>query len=107
VALGGPALAALCDALAADRKALDAGLPDLLLWRVEGRAPHAPFAPAPPHGLGGADAPELALPPGARVAVRFVEVKSPNDKLSDKQRVWLRILRAAGVDARVCRVLAA
>jgi hypothetical protein len=37
--------------------------------------------------------------------VCFVEVKGPNDRLSETQRAWLAILAASGGDARVCKVL--
>jgi VRR-NUC domain len=33
------------------------------------------------------------------------QVKGPNDRLSDTQIAWLRILTAGGVDACVCNVL--
>jgi hypothetical protein len=38
------------------------------------------------------------------VQVRFVEVKGPNDKLSERQIAWLQILLHAGADAAVCKV---
>ncbi len=79
--LGAPTLAALCDAIAYSFRALHSGLPDLLLWRVEG-------------GGGG-------------VRVRLVEVKGPSDTLRDGQLAWLHILAEAGVDVAVCKVTAA
>lgn len=65
--------------------------------------------PSPPpkrsrDALAAASWPDLALPPGAAVAVRLVEVKGPRDRLSEKQHVWLRILLEAGVGAGVCKV---
>ena len=78
--LGGPTLAALCDALAFNYRGLHSGLPDLVLWRVGGE--------------GG----------GARV--RLVEVKGPSDSLRDGQLAWLHILGEAGVDVAVCKVTA-
>lgn len=33
-----------------------------------------------------------------------MEVKGPNDKLSDKQRVWIDILAKCGADVEVCYV---
>ena len=36
---------------------------------------------------------------------KFVEVKGPRDRLSDKQRVWIAALLAGGVDVEVCRVV--
>lgn len=35
----------------------------------------------------------------------FVEVKSPNDRLSEKQLVWLHVLQSFGVQAAVCNVV--
>ena len=37
---------------------------------------------------------------------RMVEVKSPRDRLSDQQVVWLRWLEKAGADVAVLKVLA-
>ena len=39
-----------------------------------------------------------------RVAAKLVEVKGPNDRLSDKQEVWISELLAAGVHVEVCHV---
>jgi Fanconi-associated nuclease 1 len=35
---------------------------------------------------------------------RFVEVKSPNDHLSETQKVWISVMQSAGVDVEVCHV---
>ena len=35
---------------------------------------------------------------------RFVEVKSPNDQLSETQKIWISVLKAANVEIEVCRV---
>ena len=80
VGLGGPTLAALCDALAFNYRALHSGLPDLVLWKAG--------------GVGGAP------------RVRLVEVKGPSDSLRDGQLAWLHILAEAGVDVAVCKVTA-
>lgn len=40
-----------------------------------------------------------------RFEAKLVEVKGPNDTLMDRQTAWLAILRSAGIDARVCRVV--
>jgi hypothetical protein len=45
------------------------------------------------------------LPSEWRFESRFVEVKGPSDRLSERQRVWLVVLLAAGADCRICRVL--
>ena len=86
-ALGGPACAALCAAFAASYDAAAAGFPDLLLWR---------------DGPGGDD----VTPPAPASAVRFVEVKGPGDRLSDRQRAAHALLLAAGVRCCVCYVAA-
>ena len=41
-----------------------------------------------------------------RPAAKLVEVKGPNDRLSDKQEVWIRELLAAGIPVEVCHVAA-
>lgn len=38
---------------------------------------------------------------------RFVEVKSPNDHLSETQKVWINVLQTAGVEVEVCHVVEA
>ncbi|PQE29694.1 coiled-coil domain-containing mtmr15 protein [Rutstroemia sp. NJR-2017a WRK4] len=38
--------------------------------------------------------------------VRFVEVKSENDRLSDTQRLWIHVLMGAGIRVELCNVLA-
>ena len=47
---------------------------------------------------------DLLVVPGAVYEARFVEVKGPRDRLSDKQRAWLTMLSDAGVNADVCYV---
>ena len=48
--------------------------------------------------------PDLTLWDPARKAVKIVEVKSPNDRLSNKQILWIEHLLKLGVDAVVCHV---
>ena len=103
----------MCDTLAADRRGLSSGLPDLILWRVVevpvstvGGKSVISIAHAYESGDAlGIDAVDLRIPSGAsgivKVEVAFIEVKGPGDVLSDKQRVGLRLLWEAGVDARV------
>ncbi|KAJ8059229.1 hypothetical protein OCU04_012198 [Sclerotinia nivalis] len=38
--------------------------------------------------------------------VRFVEVKSENDRLSDTQRMWIHVLMGAGIRVELCNVVA-
>jgi Fanconi-associated nuclease 1 len=117
VGMGGPTLACLADALAADHKHLTGGMPDLLLWRVA--APidaSADIVPAAggrplflepdawfPIDVHGPDVVHL-LPPQAVVQVAFVEVKGPRDTLSEKQHLWLSILSAAGARSGLCKI---
>ncbi|KAJ2778476.1 hypothetical protein H4R18_004574 [Coemansia javaensis] len=72
--LGGKGLVAICRVLAAEYRLKKSGFPDLCLWNAEAGR------------------------------VLFVEVKGPNDKLSDTQRDWLDILLASGIGAEVCLV---
>jgi hypothetical protein len=54
------------------------------------------------------DGSDLALPASHATDLSFesllVEVKGPNDHLSEKQMVWLSVFRKHGVNALVCRV---
>eukprot|EP01027_Heterolobosea_sp_BB2_P019476 GEZU01027349.1.p1 GENE.GEZU01027349.1~~GEZU01027349.1.p1 ORF type:complete len:556 (-),score=130.14 GEZU01027349.1:166-1833(-) len=73
--VGGPTLAAICRVLAEDYKHYASGMPDLLLWNAETRK------------------------------AKFVEVKGPRDRLSDKQRIWIDLLLTeAAADVEVCHV---
>jgi Fanconi-associated nuclease 1 len=42
----------------------------------------------------------------ARGEVRFAEVKSENDRLSDTQRLWIHVLSGAGVKVELCAAVA-
>lgn len=42
----------------------------------------------------------------APAQVMFVEVKSANDRLSDKQRLWIHVLAAAGISVALCNAVA-
>lgn len=73
-ALGGLKLASLCRYLAEDYRHRSSGLPDLFVWKTE------------PLGC------------------KLVEVKGPNDRLSDKQIVWLDAFQDCAIEAEVCYV---
>jgi hypothetical protein len=92
--LGGAAVAALCDAFGRAYDAAAAGFPDLIIWQ-EAEAEQS-----------SGDAAALLAPPRPASCVRAVEVKGPGDRLSDRQRAAHALLLAAGVDARVCYVVA-
>ncbi|VDB82893.1 unnamed protein product [Peniophora sp. CBMAI 1063] len=68
------ALATLCELLCEDYSRRTSGLPDLFLWHPEERH------------------------------IKLSEVKSPNDRLAQHQKVWLEVLCGAGVQAEVCHV---
>lgn len=74
-ALGGPALAALLRPFAEDYSHSSSGLPDLFLYRPD----HSDYL--------------------------LVEVKSPNDRLSDAQRNWNALFKRDGIKFVLCRVL--
>ncbi|KAJ2472666.1 hypothetical protein GGI02_001429 [Coemansia sp. RSA 2322] len=72
--IGGQGLAALCQVLAREYSSKSSGFPDLCLWNNDTEK------------------------------VLFVEVKGPNDKLSDSQRDWIDILLGSGIEVEVCLV---
>ncbi|KAL5340326.1 VRR-NUC domain-containing protein [Aspergillus crustosus] len=72
----GEALAAICRIMAQEYSVRGGGVPDLVLWSEE------------------------------KGEVRFVEVKSVNDRLSDSQRLWIHVLLGAGVKVEVCFAVA-
>ncbi|KAJ2835795.1 hypothetical protein FBU31_001530 [Coemansia sp. 'formosensis'] len=72
--IGGYALAAICKVLAREYRSKSSGFPDLCLWN------------------------------SATEKVMFVEVKGPNDKLSDSQRDWIDILITNDISVEVCLV---
>jgi Fanconi-associated nuclease 1 len=63
----GDALSTICKVMAQEYSVRGGGVPDLFLWHPEKRE------------------------------VRFAEVKSENDRLSDTQRLWIHVLTGAGV----------
>ena len=46
----------------------------------------------------------LAVDDGWALRAALVEVKGPGDALATHQKLWLDVLVAGGVDARVCYV---
>jgi Fanconi-associated nuclease 1 len=92
-AMGGPGLAAILEQMAHGRSG---GLPDLVLWRDGGGPP--PEVGRRVRG-GGQEEEE------ARLRCKLVEVKGPNDRLSDTQRAWLAVLEDAGVAVEVLQVV--
>ena len=70
----GEQLSGICRRLMMNHRHTRSGFPDLTLWDVHGGR------------------------------VLFVEVKGPNDRLSNKQILWLDYLNAIGIEALVCHV---
>lgn len=62
--------------MAQEYQARGGGVPDLMIWRMDTRE------------------------------VRFAEVKSANDRLSDTQRLWIHVLMGAGVKVELCNAVA-
>ncbi|KAH6638367.1 hypothetical protein C7974DRAFT_391455 [Boeremia exigua] len=77
----GEALATVCKVMAQEYGQRGGGVPDLFLWRT---------------GTG----------EGEKGEVRFAEVKSENDRLSDTQRLWIHVLSGAGVGVELCAAVA-
>jgi Fanconi-associated nuclease 1 len=72
----GEALASVCKVMAQEYGQRGGGMPDLFLWHPE------------------------------RGEVKFVEVKSENDRLSDTQRLWIHVLTGAGVRVELANAVA-
>lgn len=72
----GEALATICKVMAQEYQQRGGGIPDLFLWNPETRT------------------------------VKFSEVKSENDRLSDTQRLWIHILLGAGIQVELCNAVA-
>jgi Fanconi-associated nuclease 1 len=76
----GGALATVCKVVAQEYGQRGGGVPDLFLWK------------------NGED--------GGKGEVKFVEVKSENDRLSDTQRLWVHVLTGAGIKVELCNAIA-
>lgn len=108
--IGAQALGQVCFEFAQQAHALSAGQPDLVLIHVtlkeeaEGRFDdfESMFDPSLHDKVDGVACFESTID---LVCVKFVEVKGPRDELADRQIVWLDLLRSAGIDAQVCRVI--
>lgn len=77
----GEALATVCKVMAQEYGQRGGGVPDLFLWRV-------------------------STEEGKKGEVKFAEVKSENDRLSDTQRLWIHVLSGAGVRVELCAAVA-
>ncbi|KAF2675470.1 hypothetical protein BT63DRAFT_445297 [Microthyrium microscopicum] len=72
----GYALATICKVFCQEYGTRGGGMPDLFLWHVE------------------------------KKEIKFSEVKSENDRLSDTQRLWIDVLTGAGVKVELCHAVA-
>ncbi|XP_014560081.1 hypothetical protein COCVIDRAFT_90313 [Bipolaris victoriae FI3] len=79
----GEALATICKVMAQEYGQRGGGVPDLFLWRVEQEGQKE-----------------------IKGEVKFAEVKSENDRLSDTQRLWIHVLSGAGVRVELCAAVA-
>ena len=70
------ALATVCKVMAQEYGERGGGIPDLFLWHTENRQ------------------------------VKFAEVKSENDRLSDTQRLWIHVLTGAGITVELANAVA-
>lgn len=80
----GEALATVCKVMAQEYGQRGGGVPDLFLWRVT----------------------EPEESKARKGEVKFAEVKSENDRLSDTQRLWIHVLSGAGVQVELCAAVA-
>ncbi|XP_047452503.1 fanconi-associated nuclease 1 [Mugil cephalus] len=74
--LGGAFLSGIIARMAKDYRHCRGGLPDLVVWNTSNNS------------------------------YKLVEVKGPNDRLSQKQQIWLDELQKLGADVEVCHVTA-
>jgi Fanconi-associated nuclease 1 len=58
------------------------------------------------YGQRGGGMPDLFLWHTERKEVKFAEVKSENDRLSDTQRLWIHVLTSAGVRVELANAVA-
>eukprot|EP00039_Didymoeca_costata_P003853 m.70122 g.70122 ORF g.70122 m.70122 type:complete len:947 (+) comp12109_c0_seq1:351-3191(+) len=89
--VGNKVVEGVCRILAQDLNQRSGGLPDLLIWK-------------PDDGHNNDDG-VFSEHRESYQRARFLEVKSPNDTLSEKQRIWLHVLTKLGADAVVCNVV--
>jgi Fanconi-associated nuclease 1 len=114
----GEALATVCKVLAQEYGQRGGGVPDLFLWRVGdggegdggGGGDAATGAAKSDKGAAAVaatgDSKSSREKAGIRGQVKFAEVKSENDRLSDTQRLWIHVLCGAGVRVELCAAVA-
>ena len=89
----GSALASICKVMAQEYRQRGGGVPDLVLWRANGKSEDCAIE-------------DKEAPGKAQGEVMFAEVKSESDRLSDTQRVWIHVLTGAGVKVALCNAVA-
>lgn len=89
----GEALGVVMLTMAQEYAARGGGVPDLFLWRpaLDGKENGESDGESTRAGKG---------------EVMFVEVKSENDRLSETQRLWISVLRGAGIKVELCHAVA-
>ncbi|QSZ30023.1 hypothetical protein DSL72_004541 [Monilinia vaccinii-corymbosi] len=106
--LGGGALGRVMRVLAEEGGGRTGGVPDLLVWRGGGGWG---VGEAEDNGVEGeeeeGEMQDQGNDKGKREReIKFVEVKSANDRLSDTQRMWIHVLIGAGIRVELCHVVA-
>lgn len=98
----GEALATVCKVMAQEYGQRGGGVPDLFLWKVDAAANDETE-----------EEKEVSRPlkdekikKKVTGQVKFAEVKSANDRLSDTQRLWIHVLSGAGVAVELCAAVA-
>ncbi|KAF2118337.1 hypothetical protein BDV96DRAFT_684983 [Lophiotrema nucula] len=81
----GEKLSTICKVMSQEYGQRGGGVPDLFLWKIH---------------EGGLDGKAW------KGEVKFAEVKSENDRLSDTQRLWIHVLTGAGVRVELCNAVA-
>ncbi|PQE22763.1 coiled-coil domain-containing mtmr15 protein [Rutstroemia sp. NJR-2017a BVV2] len=97
---GGEGLGRVMRVLVEEYGVRGGGVPDLVLWdggEDEGEEGEEKEGKVKVEGGGNKE---------RKREVRFVEVKSENDRLSDTQRLWIHVLMGAGIRVELCNVLA-
>eukprot|EP00056_Hartaetosiga_gracilis_P010790 m.160589 g.160589 ORF g.160589 m.160589 type:complete len:673 (-) comp13385_c0_seq1:1303-3321(-) len=89
--LGNDVVVGVCDIFCQDYHHRAGGVPDLLLWKLS----------TPTLGGNGSEAQQTSPPHGIAT---LLEVKSPNDTLADKQKIWIHVLTLLGAHVALCEV---
>ena len=110
-------LATLCRLMAQEYQLRGSGVPDLFLWRIDDpdeigdgtndrykSADHTQTAAAAAAITSGSNSSSSNSLKGQ---ILFSEVKSPHDRLSDTQRLWIHVLLSAGIRVELCHAVPA